>query len=168
MRPQSLFAHCVWMKARDWKKVRRVSHCPTSNLFLKSGVMHWSAARKSGVTLSLGSDVGAGPDLSIYRVMRCAWEVHAMRAGRGPGPEDLLRAATLGGAEALGFDDLGSLEPGKCADFQVLDWNQIVPAGAPPAESAHDLVSRIVHRGGRSAVRQVFVAGRMSVDRSRG
>jgi cytosine/adenosine deaminase-related metal-dependent hydrolase len=75
--------------------------------------------------------------------------------------------ATLGGAEALGFEDIGSLEPGKVADFQVLDWNQIVPAGAPPAESAHDLVSRIVHRGNRAAIRQVYVSGRLLVDRSR-
>jgi hypothetical protein len=95
----------------------------------------------------------------MYRVMRCAWEVHAVRSAKGPGPEELLRMATLGGAEAMGFDDIGSLEPGKSADFQVLDWNQIVPAGAPPAESAHDLVSRIVHRGNRSAIRQVYVAG---------
>lgn len=128
--------------------------------------MDWSAARKSGAMLSLGSDVGAGPDLSIYRVMRSAWQVHAVAAGGGPGPEDLLRLATLGGADALGFEDIGSLEPGKSADFQVLDWNQIVPAGAPPAESAHDLVSRIVHRGGRAAILQVYVAGRLSVDRS--
>jgi guanine deaminase len=164
---QSLFAHCVHMHARDWKKVGRVAHCPTSNLFLQSGVMDWSAARRSGAVLSLGSDVGAGPDLSLYYVMRSAWEVHALRARQGPGPEDLLRMATLGGAEALGFEDIGSLEPGKVADFQVLDWNQIVPAGAPPAESAHDLVSRIVHRGNRAAIRQVYVSGRLLVDRSR-
>jgi len=163
----SLFAHCVHMHARDWRKVRRVSHCPTSNLFLQSGVMDWSAARRSGAVLSLGSDVGAGPSLSLYGVMRSAWEVHALRARQGPGPEDLLRMATLGGAEALGFEDVGSLEHGKSADFQVLDWNQIVPAGAPPAESAHDLVSRIVHRGNRSAIRQVYVAGRIVVDRTR-
>src|SRR5204863_7468103 len=75
VRPMSLFAHCVWMTKRDWRKARRVSHCPTSNLFLKSGMVDWTAARESGATLSLGSDVGGGPDLSIYRVMRCAWEI---------------------------------------------------------------------------------------------
>ena len=73
--------------------------------------------------------------------------------------------ATAGGARALGFDDIGTLEPGKCADFQVLDWNRIVPAGAPAAESAHDLVSRLVHRGGRSSVLQVYVAGRPVLER---
>ncbi len=161
VRPNSLFAHCVWMGKRDWKKVRRVSHCPGSNLFLKSGIMDWPAATNSGALISLGSDVGAGPDLSIYRVMRQAWSIHATQKGQGPGPEELLRMATLGGAEALGFQDIGSLEPGRSADFQVLDWNRIVPPGAPPAESAHDLVSRIVHRGDRSAIRHVYVSGKL-------
>ena len=90
-----------------------------------------------------------------------------MKSAKGPGPEDLLRMATLGGAEALAFEDIGSLEPGKSADFQVLDWNQIVPAGAPPVESAHELVSRIVHRGTRATIRQVYVSGRLAVDRTR-
>jgi guanine deaminase len=168
LRPKSLFAHCVHMTSRDWSRVGHVSHCPASNVFLRSGVMDWRAAKRSKAQLSLGSDVGAGPDLSMYRVMRAAWETHAVRWGEGPGPEELFRMATLGGAEALGFTEIGSLEPGKSADFQVLDWNQIVPAGAPPAESAHDLVSRVVHRGGRAAIRQIYVAGRLQVDRSRG
>lgn len=164
VKEDTLFAHCVWMDKRDWKRVRRVAHCPASNLFLQSGILDWPAAARSGAALSLGTDVGGGPDLSMYRVMRAAWGMHALRWAQGPGPEDLLRLATRGGAAALGFDDLGSLEAGMSADFQVLDWNRIVPPGAPPAESAHDLVSRIVHRGGRSSIRQVYVAGRLSVD----
>ena len=107
------------------------------------------------------------PGTDALEVMRVAWQIHATHKGKGPGPEDLLRLATLGGAAALGFNDIGSLEPGKAADFQVLDWNEIVPAGAPPAESAHDLVSRILHRGGRSAIREVYVAGRRVFDGSR-
>ena len=148
------------MGKRDWDKVRRVSHCPGSNLFLHSGVMDWKAASRSGAMLGLGSDVGAGPDLSLYRAMRMAWAIHAVSGPGGPGPEDLLRMATLGGAEALGFLETGSLEPGKSADFQVLDRNRIVPAGAPPAESTHELISRIVHRGDRVSLLQVYVAGK--------
>lgn len=162
----TLFAHCVWMGKSEWRRVRRVAHCPSSNLFLGSGVMDWPAAARSGAALSLGSDVGAGPGLSLYRVMRMAWALHATRWGKGPGPEELLRMATLGGATVLGFDDIGTLEPGRSADFQVLDWNRIVPAGAPPAESTHDLVSRIVHRAGRSSIRQVYVAGRPALNRA--
>ncbi len=157
--PRSLFAHAIWLTAREWQYLApcAVAHCPTSNVFLGSGVMNWQRAQVARV--GLGSDVGAGPDLSIFRVARMAWTVHLLD-GRAPSPAHLLWTATLGGAKALGFDrEIGSLEPGKAADFIVLDARQIVPAGAPSAESTEDLLSRILHRAGRSAVRQVYVGG---------
>ena len=157
--PRSIFAHAIWLTPRDWRRLAgsAVAHCPTSNVFLGSGVMNWTRAQAARV--GLGSDVGAGPDLSIFRVARMAWTVHSLN-GATPGADQLLRAATLGGARALGFDDeVGSLEAGKAADFIVLDAAQIIPAGAPTAESTEDLLSRILHRAGRSAVRQVYVGG---------
>jgi len=159
--PRTLFAHCIWLGARDWRRLARaaVAHCPTSNVFLGSGVMDWKRAQVARV--GLGSDVGAGPDLSIFRVARMAWTVHSLR-GAAPPPAELMRAATLGGAEALGFEDeIGSLEAGKAADFVVLDRGHIVPPGAPSEESTDDLLSRILHRAGRSAVRQVYVGGQL-------
>lgn len=157
--PRSLFAHSIWLTAREWRRLAScaIAHCPTSNVFLGSGVMNWRRAQIARV--GLGSDVGAGPDLSIFRVARMAWAVHLL-GGCAPSPADLLRAATLGGATALGFDgEVGSLEAGKSADFLILDARHIVPAGAPTAESTEDLLSRILHRAGRSAVRQVYVGG---------
>ena len=62
-------------------------------------------------------------------------------------------------ARALGFDEVGSLEAGQAADFIVLDAGHIIPAGAPTAESTEDLLSRILHRAGRSAVRRTYVGG---------
>ena len=157
--PRSIFAHCIWLSAADWRRLAHaaVAHCPTSNVFLRSGVMDWRRAQVARV--GFGTDVGAGPDLSVFRVARMAWTVHSL-AGLTIGAGDLLRTATLGGAGALGFDDVGSLEPGKAADFIVLDAGHIVPAGAPEAESTEDLLSRILHRSGRSSIRQVYVAGR--------
>lgn len=157
--PRSLFAHAIWLTAAEWRRLApcAIAHCPTSNVFLGSGVMNWQRARAA--RLGLGSDVGAGPDLSLFRVARMSWTVYSLK-GNAPGPADLLATATLGGAHALGFgDEVGSLEVGKAADFIVLDAAQIVPAGAPGAESTDDLLSRILHRAGRSAVRQVYVAG---------
>jgi guanine deaminase len=156
--PHSLFAHSIWLTAREWQHLApcAVAHCPTSNVFLGSGVMNWQRAQVARV--GLGSDVGAGPDLSVFRVARMAWTVHSLD-GKAPSPGELLRAATIGGARALGFDDVGSLEAGKSADFIVLDTQHVIPAGAPTAESTEDLLSRILHRSGRSAVRQVYVAG---------
>jgi guanine deaminase len=158
--PRTLFAHAIWLSARDWRRVARagcaVAHCPTSNVFLGSGVMNW--ARAQATRVGLGSDVGAGPDLSMFRVARMAWTLHSLN-GTPPDAGELLRAATVGGARALGFDDVGALAPGHAADFIVLDAEQVVPRGAPQAESTADLLSRILHRAGRSAVRQVYVAG---------
>jgi guanine deaminase len=156
--PRSLFAHAIWLSARDWRRLAAsaIAHCPTSNVFLGSGVMNWERAQAA--RLGLGSDVGAGPDLSIFRVARMAWTVHSLN-GAALSAEALLRTATVGGARALGFEDVGSLEPGKAADFIVLDAAHIVPPGAPTAESMEDLLSRILHRAGRSAVRQVYVSG---------
>lgn len=164
--PHSLFAHCVWLKKPEWRRFAAsrsaVAHCPSSNVFLGSGTMNWKNAQAARV--GLGSDVGAGPDLSIFRTARTAWTVHTM-AGNTVPARDLLRAATLGGASALGFDKMvGSLEAGKAADFVVLDAPRIIPPGAPDVESTEDLLSRILHRAGRSSIRQVYVAGRMAVD----
>ncbi|MBE3100603.1 MAG: amidohydrolase family protein [Acidobacteria bacterium] len=158
--PRTIFAHCIWLSAADWRRIAHtaVAHCPTSNVFLRSGVMDWRRAQVARV--GFGTDVGAGPDLSIFRVARMAWTVHSL-AGHLIDAGDLLRTATLGGGAALGFDDVGSLEAGKSADFIVLDADHVIPAGAPTTESTDDLLSRILHRSGRSSIRQVYVAGRL-------
>jgi guanine deaminase len=156
--PRSLFAHAIWLTAGEWRRLSScaIAHCPTSNVFLGSGVMNWRRAART--RLGLGSDVGAGPDLSLFRVARMSWTIYSLN-GTPPGAGELLAAATLGGARALGFDEVGSLEAGKAADFIVLDAGHIIPAGAPTAESTEDLLSRILHRSGRSAVRQSYVGG---------
>jgi guanine deaminase len=165
--PRSLFAHAIWLTAAEWRRLApcAIAHCPTSNVFLGSGVMNWR--RASQARLGLGSDVGAGPDLSLFRVARMSWTVYSL-AGIAPPPAELLATATVGGARALGFDDVGSLEAGKSADFLVLDAGQIIPAGAPTAESTEDLLSRILHRAGRSAVRRVYVGGVLRHRRGQG
>ena len=162
--PRSLFAHAIWLTASEWRRLApcAIAHCPTSNVFLGSGVMNWR--RASAARLALGSDVGAGPDLSIFRVARMSWTLYSL-TGNAPGPAELLSAATIGGARALGFDDVGALDVGKAADFIVLDAAHIIPAGAPNAESTDDLLSRILHRAGRSAIRRVYVGGEMRLER---
>lgn len=158
VRRESIFAHGIWLTPSEWTRLRRagatLSHCPSSNLFLGSGVLDWRRAWKGKV--ALGSDVGAGPSLSMYEVMRCAWSSHAARWGTAPDARKLLEAATVGGARAIG-EPLGVLEPGAPATFQVLDANAIL---ASEADSLDDLLSRIVHRGGAHAIRAVTVDGR--------
>jgi 5-methylthioadenosine/S-adenosylhomocysteine deaminase len=93
-----------------------VAHCPRSNARLGCGRLPYAAYRRAGVRLALGTDSRASaPSLSLWEEMAAAYATHRA-AGEAPDPHDLLRLATLGGAEALGFaDELGSLDAGKHA-----------------------------------------------------
>ena len=121
---RTLLAHAVHLSADEWDRVAargaRIAHCPDSNFFLGSGRMNLDEARRRGVPIALGSDVGAGRSFSILRAVAHAYD-NALCAGVAVTPAALLRLATLGGAEALGLADvIGSLEIGKEADLVAL------------------------------------------------
>src|SRR5690606_10348419 len=100
----------------------QIAHSPSSNLFLGSGLFDWPAARTAGVAVSIASDVGGGPSLSMIRTMADAYRVQAM-AGRRLAAWTALHAATRGSACALGLDaEIGSLEIGRKADVCIWDW----------------------------------------------
>ena len=125
LRPGALLGHCIHFDAADWALMRSSGaaavHCPTSNLFLGSGLFDFGAARAAGALTALATDVGGGTSFSMLRTMHEAYKVAQM--GRHPfGALDAFYLATLGGAQALGFaGEIGSFEIGKEADFVVLD-----------------------------------------------
>jgi guanine deaminase len=95
--------------------------CPTSNLFLGSGLFDLAAMNRSGVRVGLATDVGGGTSLSMFRTMAAAYEVLKLRGQNLPA-EEALYLATLGAARALGLDaEIGSFEAGKEADFIIVD-----------------------------------------------
>ncbi|ROP64855.1 guanine deaminase [Curtobacterium sp. ZW137] len=125
--PGTVLAHGVHLTAAERIRCSEtgtaVSHCPTSNLFLGSGLFHIHQA-KSGrhpLTVGLGTDIGAGTSFSLLSTMNEAYKVAQMTQY----PLDAIKMfylATLGGAEALGLADrIGSIEVGKDADLVVLD-----------------------------------------------
>ncbi len=123
---RSLFAHGIWLDDDDHARLRdagaQIAHCPSSNLFLGSGLFDWQRARAAGVATSLASDVGAGTSLSMLRTMADAYKVQSMGARRLTA-WCALHAATRGAARSLGLDaEIGSLEPGRIADLCVWDW----------------------------------------------
>jgi len=98
-----------------------ISFCATSNLFLGSGLFDLDAAREAGVTVGIGSDVGGGTALSLLRTLNESYKVLQMRGQRLPALQGFY-LITLGGARALALDaHIGNFEPGKEADFVVLD-----------------------------------------------
>jgi guanine deaminase len=133
LREKAVFAHCLHMDDNDRSRMAAAggaaAFCPTSNLFLGSGLFDLTAMREANVRCGLGTDIGGGTSLSLLRTASEAYKVlhlegHALPAMRA------LFLATLGAAEALYLDDhIGNFLPGKEADFVVLD-----PAGSTLTE----------------------------------
>jgi len=134
LRERSVFAHCLHLQESECKlmatKGGAAAHCPTSNMFLGSGLFDLRRLREASIRVGLGTDVGGGTSLSLLKTMREAYKVmHLQKQPLPPGRAMYL--ATLGAAEALYLDDrIGNFVAGKEADFVVLD-----PAGT--AISAH-------------------------------
>ena len=122
---RSLFAHCIHMDdaamARMGEAGSAIAFCPTSNLFLGSGLFDLGHADRFGVKVGMGTDVGAGTSFSMLSTQGEAYKVCQMRASVLD-PFRALHLATAGGARALGLSDrIGGLQVGQEADFVVLD-----------------------------------------------
>ncbi|MBS0194931.1 MAG: TRZ/ATZ family hydrolase [Proteobacteria bacterium] len=134
-----------------------VAHCPESNLKLASGACRAEDLRHAGVTLALGSDgCASNNDLDLFGEMRSAALLAKHVAGNAAAmpAADVLRAATLGGARALGMGDLiGSIEPGKRADLVLVDFDRI------ETQPLYDPISHLVYSSGRQQVADVWIDG---------
>ena len=133
VRARSVFAHCLHVNSDDRlclsTKGAAAAFCPTSNLFLGSGLFDLAAMRKARVRCGLGTDVGGGTSLSLLRTASEAYKVLHLQGQALPATE-ALNLLTLGAAEALYLDDkVGNFERGKEADFVVLDPAATVISG---------------------------------------
>ena len=122
---RSVFAHCIHLEDKEWARMSEthsnIAFCPTSNLFLGSGLFHLSRAVKQKIRVGLGTDVGGGTSFSILQTLNEAYKVLQMR-GEKLSPFKGFYLATLGSAECLDLADvIGNFESGKEADFIVLD-----------------------------------------------
>jgi guanine deaminase len=186
--PRTILAHAVHLSDREVGRLAEsgahVAHCPASNLFLASGVMPLGPYLEAGLSVGLGSDVSAGPDLPIFSQMRVGFYAqNALRAGGFPGvlagaragglglastlsggpslsPLDWLRMGTLGGAHVLGMaDEIGSLEAGKEADLICVDPAFVATVPGAADDDPADLMSRLIFRSHPDMVRAAWVRG---------
>jgi transposase-like protein len=125
--PRAVFAHGVHLADEELRRLHEsgaaIAHCPSSNLFLGSGLFRMEAATAAHrpVRLGLGSDIGGGTSFSLLRTAGEAYKVGQL-TGRGLTAAQGLHLMTLGPAQALGLDGvLGSLAAGYEADIVVLD-----------------------------------------------
>jgi guanine deaminase len=127
LREKSIYAHCIYLDDTDRVRLTAAgatpSFCPTSNLFIGSGLYNLRYALDAGNRVSLGTDVGGGTSYSMLRTLGEAYKVQQLQ-GVSLSPVYALYLATLGGAKALSFEDkIGSIEAGKEADFVLIDPN---------------------------------------------
>ena len=151
-------AHCVHLSdddvARFGERGVGVAHCPSSNLRLGAGIARVRELMDAGVRVGLGVDGSASnerADLSL-EVKQALLLARARGGPEAMTARDALRLGTRGGAAVLARDDIGSLEPGKCADFAVWDPNATVFSGAD------DPVAALVF-GGPQRVSRLVVGG---------
>jgi 5-methylthioadenosine/S-adenosylhomocysteine deaminase len=166
--PNLIAVHSVHLAPEEIEALGRhgasVVHCPTSNLKLASGFAPVEELGKKGVNIALGTDGAASNNrLDLFQEMRTAAllaKAVAKDAQALPA-RAALRAATLGGAHALGLGKkTGSIVPGKAADLTA------VRMAGPGLEPVYDPVSHLVYAAGREDVSDVWVAGRhLVVDR---
>jgi guanine deaminase len=166
LRERAIYAHCLHLDRADRERMAATgaaaAFCPTSNLFLGSGLFDIAATDAAGMDFCLATDVGGGTSFSLLQTMQDAYKVAQMKGQ----PLTALRAfylATLGGARALRLDDrIGSFEPGREADFIVLD-----PAATPLMERRMRTCRTLEEKlfawmilGDERAIRETYVMGK--------
>lgn len=123
--PRTFFGHCVRLDRGALERLAaagaKAVHCPTSNLFLGSGLYPLASAAEAGVETVLATDVAGGTSFSMWKTMGAAYQVQQLQ-GNAVSPAEWLYRCTLGAARALGEEDrLGSFRPGADADIVVMD-----------------------------------------------
>lgn len=157
--PDVWHAHCVKLDSSEIELFARsltgVAHCPCSNCRLGSGIAPVRAMRDAGVKVGLGVDGSASNDAgNLIGEARMAMLLQRVAKGADAmSAREALEIATLGGAQVLGRDDLGSIEPGKRADLAIWDVTGIEAAGS------WDPVAALVLCG-PTRVRTLIVEGR--------
>jgi guanine deaminase len=165
--PKSLFGHCIHLSEREADAMSTSGavavHCPTSNLFLGSGLFPLKALARRGkpVRIGIATDIGGGSSYSMLRTMDEAYKIQQL-LGERLNPLDSYYHMTLGNAEALSLADrIGTLELGTEADLVVLNA-AATPAMALKMEVTKTLAEELFllqTMGDDRAVVETYVAG---------
>jgi 8-oxoguanine deaminase len=160
------FAHSIYLNDDEIRQAGAaqigVAHCPSSNMRLGSGIAMIRELLDAGVKVGIGVDGSASNDSSnILLEMRNAMLISRLRESQfWLSTEEILWMATVGGAKALGRDDIGRIAPGKCADLTLISMDRIEYAGAQ-----HDPAAAIIFCAALSPVDWVIVNGQVIVEK---
>jgi guanine deaminase len=177
---RAVYGHGIHLAARELDALAAsgasLAHCPTSNLFLGSGLFDLARARKPRtrarrrVRVGIGTDVGGGTSLSMLATLAAAYKVARLR-GESLLPGELFHLGTRGGAEALGLHDrIGGIAAGLEADLVLLDLEAtpVLAQRMRYAEDLDDALFALIMLGDERVVRTTWVAGRVAHRRAAG
>ncbi len=161
-----VLAHCVWLQEKEIELLAstqtKVSHCPSSNLKLASGIAGIPHLLDKGVCVSLGADGAAcNNNLNMFQEMRLAGLIQKYKLGPSAMPaKTIFEMATKEGARTLGLEDqVGSLKVGKKADLVALDLQQIHSLCLPNKDNIDEVYNSIVYSGNPTNVTHTWVDG---------
>jgi guanine deaminase len=174
---RTVLAHAVHCSDGEFARIAEagtsIAHCPVSQQFLGSGTLPWRRAAAGGMTIAVGSDISAGDEWFIPRVLNACFKAHMNEAGPDAvalTPAQLLFLGTLAGARALDLEArIGNLDPGKDADFVVIDPGRCPELEAviegrvareDPDEDRDALLFALLMAARETAVASTYVRGR--------
>ena len=168
VRPRALFGHGIHLSKRERRALGEsrasVIHCPTSNLFLGSGLFDMRAVRDAGARVGVASDIGGGTSYSLLRTALGAYEVAALREATYD-PLQAFHDLSRGNARAMGLNDrIGRLAAGYEADVAVLDSRATAALRRrmEAVERLEDELFALIVLGDDRAVAATYVGGRLA------
>ncbi len=162
---RGVYGHSIYLEPREIDRIAETGaalvHCPTSNMFIGSGLFDMTGLTARNIRVGLATDTGGGSSFSMLRTMAAAYEVAQLR-GAVLHAAQMLWLATQGSAQALHLGgEIGALEPGMMADLTVLDLAS-TPAIAQRAAEADSIWERVfptLMMGDDRAIADVWIAG---------
>ncbi|MEM7209615.1 MAG: guanine deaminase [Pseudomonadota bacterium] len=165
---RSVLAHGIHLCQTEWKRLAQtnstIAFCPTSNLFIGSGLFDLKKAEEIGVTVGIGTDVGGGDSYSILRTLNEAYKVQQLR-GYNLGAKTMLYLATLGGAKSLNLEScIGNFDKGKEADFVILDKNatSLISRRTRVSQSIEETLFALAMLGDDRLIKSTYALGKLA------
>lgn len=166
LRERAMYAHCIYLDAADRRRMAAsgatAAFCPTSNLYLGSGLFDIAATDAAGMRFAIATDVGGGTSFSMLRTLGEAYKVSQMQ-GQRLSPLRAFYLATLGGARCLHLDTrIGNFSPGQEADFIVLDRHAtpLLARRCAQVRTLNETLLILMTLGDDRAIAATYVLGR--------
>jgi guanine deaminase len=162
---RTLLGHGIYLSNTELDRIAETGaslvHCPTSNLFLGSGLLDYEKILSHKIRLAIGSDVGAGTSFSMLQNLQDAYKISSL-SGNPMDPLQAIYFITLGGARALSLDDkIGNFDVGKEADFVVIDPSKsdLLSYRIAGASSIEDILFPLIILSDDRIIKSVYLMG---------